>query len=306
MEKRDRKHCSSAVSVTGGSLFSGIGGLELGAYMAGLEVDWKWQVEIDEFCRRVLERRFPECNRSVVDVTQAGSRNLPRVDVMCGGFPCQDLSTAGRGAGLAGERSGLFYEYARIIRELRPRVVLFENVSALLARGLGSVLAELSACGYDAEWDCIPASAVGAPHQRDRIWIIAYPNSQRLRQQSIDERGCGGETESDGNGKARDAYIDADSERLPDDEGCGSQSRRRGQPNQDGAQESPSWSRCGGWQPASAVRRVDDGFSEGVDRPRARRRRDIKRLKALGNAVVPQASVPAWRRIAEILEAGKC
>ncbi|MBA3584923.1 MAG: DNA cytosine methyltransferase, partial [Gemmatimonadetes bacterium] len=99
------------------------------------------------------------------------------VDVLCGGFPCQDLSYAGAGAGLAGARSGLWSEYARLIGELRPRYVLVENVSALLARGLGTVLGDLAALGFDAEWDCIPASAVGAPHRRDRIWLVAYPNA---------------------------------------------------------------------------------------------------------------------------------
>jgi DNA (cytosine-5)-methyltransferase 1 len=105
---------------------------------------------------------------------------VPYVDVLAGGFPCQDLSYAGKGAGIDGERSGLWGEYARLIRELRPRYVVVENVTALLARGMGRVLGDLAACGYDAEWDCIPAAAVGAPHRRDRVWIVAYPNGAGL------------------------------------------------------------------------------------------------------------------------------
>jgi DNA (cytosine-5)-methyltransferase 1 len=102
---------------------------------------------------------------------------VPYVDVLCGGFPCQDISLAGRGAGLAGERSGLWREFARLIGELRPRYVLVENVPALTSRGLDVVLADLAACGFDAEWDHLPASAFGAPHRRDRIWLVAYPGA---------------------------------------------------------------------------------------------------------------------------------
>lgn len=105
--------------------------------------------------------------------------NIGPIDLISGGFPCQDISQAGRGAGIKGERSGLWKEMHRIICEVRPRYVLVENVSALLGRGLGTVLGDLAESGYDAEWDCIPASSVGAPHQRDRVWIVAYPNECR-------------------------------------------------------------------------------------------------------------------------------
>ena len=98
----------------------------------------------------------------------------PPCDLLAGGFPCQDISVAGKGAGLQGARSGLWSEFHRLIREIRPRYVLVENVTALLGRGLGTVLGDLAESGYDAEWDCIPASALGAPHQRDRVWIVAY------------------------------------------------------------------------------------------------------------------------------------
>jgi DNA (cytosine-5)-methyltransferase 1 len=101
------------------------------------------------------------------------------VDLICGGFPCQDISYAGRGAGLAGERSGLFFEAIRVVRLLRPRYVLLENVAALLTRGLDRVLGELASFGYDAEWHCIPAAYVGAPHIRDRVFVIANPESVR-------------------------------------------------------------------------------------------------------------------------------
>ncbi len=163
-----------------GSLFSGIGGLELGLER-GISngAHTVFQVEQNAYCRAVLAKHWPDALR-FDDVRTAGAAQLPACDVLCGGFPCQDVSNAGRKAGLVeGSRSGLWFEYSRIIRELRPRYVVVENVAALLALGLDAVLGELAASGYDAEWDCIPASAVGAPHQRDRIFILAYSNSPR-------------------------------------------------------------------------------------------------------------------------------
>jgi DNA (cytosine-5)-methyltransferase 1 len=140
--------------------------------------------EIDPFCRAVLAQHWPGVP-IYDDVRELTADTLRRdgvtVDAICGGFPCQDISIAGKGAGLAGERSGLWSEYARLVRELRPRFVIVENVSALLSRGLGDILGELAAIWYDAEWHCIPAAAVGAPHHRDRIWIVAYPNGTELR-----------------------------------------------------------------------------------------------------------------------------
>jgi DNA (cytosine-5)-methyltransferase 1 len=138
-------------------------------------------VEIDPWARAVLAKHWPHVHRHD-DIRTAGAHNLEAVDVLCGGFPCQDISLAGKGAGIAdGTRSGLWSEYARLIRELRPKYVVVENVAALLARGLGRVLGDLAACGYDAEWDCIPAAAIGAPHRRDRLWLVAYPQRAEWR-----------------------------------------------------------------------------------------------------------------------------
>ena len=154
-----------------GSLFSGIGGLELGLERA-LGARTIWQVESNEYARRVLAKHWPDARR-YNDVREVGRHNLDAPDLICGGFPCQDISIAGKQAGINGERSGLWYEFARIIRELRPRYVILENVSALRIRGLDRVLGDLAESGYGCRWDCIPASAVGAPHQRDRIFIVA-------------------------------------------------------------------------------------------------------------------------------------
>jgi DNA (cytosine-5)-methyltransferase 1 len=163
-----------------GSLFAGIGGFDLGLERAGMQV--AWQVELDPYCRAVLAGHFPQARR-YEDVCQVGAENLAPVDLICGGFPCQDLSSAGRGAGLAGARSGLWSEFARIVRELRPSYVLVENVPALLTgKGkrwdrapVGRVLGDLAEAGYDAEWACLSAREFGAPHLRKRIWLVAYP-----------------------------------------------------------------------------------------------------------------------------------
>lgn len=155
-----------------GSLFAGIGGLELGLEWAGVG-HTVWQVEKDPYCRQVLAEHWPDATR-YDDVCTVGAHNLAPVDVICGGFPCQDISYAGKGAGLEGARSGLWYEFARIIGEMGPRYVVVENVRALLTRGIDQVLGTLADLGYDAEWSTLRASDVGAPHRRERVFLIAW------------------------------------------------------------------------------------------------------------------------------------
>lgn len=156
--------------LTFGSLFSGIGGFDLGFERAGFIC--KWQVEIDDYATRVLEKHWPNVRRER-DIRSVGIVNLPRVDCIIGGFPCQDISVAGRREGIDGERSGLFFQAIRVVRELQPRAVALENTEGLLTGGMDRVLGTLAEVGYDAEWHCIPAAAVGAPHIRDRVFIIA-------------------------------------------------------------------------------------------------------------------------------------
>jgi DNA (cytosine-5)-methyltransferase 1 len=196
--------------VTAGSLFAGIGGFDLGLQRAGFDI--RWQVEIDPFCRQVLARHFPEAKRyedvrTVYGMADAegdgrGTRRargsacegprlfdgaqwdatgcLESVAVVCGGFPCQPFSHAGKRIGSADNRN-LWPEFARIIRQIRPRWVVVENVPGLLSIEsgwvFGTILGDLAALGYDAEWDCISAADVGAPHLRQRIWIVAYPHT---------------------------------------------------------------------------------------------------------------------------------
>jgi DNA (cytosine-5)-methyltransferase 1 len=165
-------------------LFSGIGGFSLGLERAGMRT--VAFCEIEPYCRAVLRKHWPNVP-IYEDVRTLTAERLRAdgisVDVICGGFPCQDISVAGKGLGLAGERSGLWREYARLVGELRPRFVIVENVAALLRRGLERVLGDLASLRYDAEWHCIPASYVRAPHDRDRIWIIANPERGEWRQE---------------------------------------------------------------------------------------------------------------------------
>lgn len=158
--------------MTFGSLFAGIGGMDLGLERAGMQC--KWQVEIDPYARKVLAKHWPDVRRhDDVRTFPVDDGTDWSVDLIAGGFPCQDISYAGKGAGLQGERSGLWYEFARIIRDVRPRFVLVENVAALLVRGLDDVLGTLASLGYDAEWSSVSACEMGAPHMRQRVFIVA-------------------------------------------------------------------------------------------------------------------------------------
>lgn len=167
------------------SLFSGMGGFDLGFELAGIEI--VGQVEIDKYCLKILEHHFPNAKRWGDITTVSGAEVLDRcgaVDVVCGGFPCQDISTAGKGAGLEGERSGLWWHMRRIIEEVRPTWIVIENVDALRVRGLDRVVSSLESMDYQVWCHGISAESVGAPHIRKRLFILAYSDSARLREQS--------------------------------------------------------------------------------------------------------------------------
>ena len=166
-------------------LFSGIGGFSLGLERTG-GFETVAFCEIEEFPRRVLAKHWPGVpiydDVRTLNAERLAADGISGPDVICGGFPCQDVSVAGDQLGLDGERSGLWSEIARLAGELRPRYVLVENVANLLGLGFGRVLGDLAALGYDAEWDCIPASYVGAWHRRDRVWVVAYPDQDSRRE----------------------------------------------------------------------------------------------------------------------------
>ena len=238
--------------------------------------------EIETYCRAVLAKHWPGV-KQYNDVRTLTADTLRSdgitVNVICGGFPCQDISTAGKGAGMAGERSGLWREYARIIGELRPQFVIVENVSALLGRGLADVLGDLATLGYDAEWHCIPASAVGAPHRRDRVWIVANATQKLLNGRGFAESDKSPQSANVGcyvaNANPRDEFGRRSAVQM----GWGrfaSEAIKNG--NAAGIE----------WRVEPEVGRVAYGISSRVDR-----------LGALGNAVVPQVVEIIGRAILE-------
>jgi len=162
-------------------LFSGIGGFSLGLERAGMRT--VAFCEIDPFCRRVLAKHWPHVP-CYDDVETLDHRSVGAVDAICGGFPCQDASLGqtqwGKRVGIDGARTGLWREIKRLAADLRPQVIILENVPGLLSAGFGTVLGDLAAIGLDAEWRCIPASAAGFPHRRDRLCVVAYPSGSRL------------------------------------------------------------------------------------------------------------------------------
>lgn len=157
-------------------LFSGIGGFSLGLERAGMRTIAF--CEIDPYCQAILRERWPNVPIHQ-DITKLRGADIGPVNVICGGFPCQDVSISNvNGCGLDGDRSGLWFEYARIIGELRPRFVIVENVAELLNRGMGRVLGTLADLGYDAEWRVLRGLDVGLPSIRERVWIVAEPQRE--------------------------------------------------------------------------------------------------------------------------------
>jgi DNA (cytosine-5)-methyltransferase 1 len=262
--------------LTFGSLFAGIGGFDLGLERAGMRCEW--QVEIDPYARAVLAKHWPDVRRHEDVRTFPPPEGEWGVDVICGGFPCQDISSAGLRAGLAGKRSGLWYEYSRIVGTLRPRFVIVENVADLLIRGADAVLGKLSTLGYDAEWHVIPASALGAPHKRDRVWFVAW-DANRSDERS--QRAIRSQQSAYASGVRADV-SDADDQGKSDVPFNGQ--TRRGLPELAGGH--------GWWSVEPDVGRVAHGVPARVDR-----------LRCLGNAVVPQIVEVIGRAIVEAAQA---
>ena len=273
-------------------LFSGIGGFSLGLERAGMQT--VAFCEIDKVAQQVLRKHWP--NVPIFDdVKTLKGEQLGTIDVICGGFPCQDLSFAGKGAGLTGARSGLWWEFHRLIKEIKPSWVIIENVAALRSRGLDKVLGSLAEIGYDAQWHCIPASAIGAHHQRDRVWIVAYPQCHglfassvtRSVEEAVRQESPGSDNALDVKGtssvsSAGANVADSRNARLQGGEWIRNhfEEARRRQTSANGAATercSVSGRTIHPWHSEPNVGRVADGVSGRVDR-----------LKQLGNAVVPQ------------------
>ena len=169
--------------MTHGSLFSGIGGFEQAAKWVGIPT--LWNCEIAPYSRKILEKTFPDSKR-YEDIRQLS--NPEYVDIISGGFPCQDISLAGKGIGITGSRSGLWSEMYRIVREVKPRYVSIENSPALLIRGFEQVLCDLSEIRYDAEWKCLSNAEFGFDHRRERLYVIAYSDEVKRQAGRVQER----------------------------------------------------------------------------------------------------------------------
>ena len=268
------------------ALFAGAGGGILGGHLLG----WRTicAVELDTYAVSVLVARQNDGHLPAFPIwddvcTFDGRPWRGRVDVISGGFPCQDISAAGKGKGIDGERSGLWREFARIIREVRPRFVFVENSPMLTCRGLGRVLGDLAAMGFDLEWGVVSAEesiwSYGTPaiyHERDRLWIVAkgsYANRVRASQ-------------SQGSvANKRRRFINI--RQASCYKGCNTNGlrleKRQGEPSDDGAQQSTA-ERASWWQSEPAVGRVAHGVAHRVDR-----------LRAIGNGQVPAVVALAWR-----------
>ena len=278
------------------ALFAGAGGGILGGHLLGWRtvcaVEWE-AYPASVLCARQNDGILPAF--PIWDDIQTFDGRPWRgiVDVVSGGFPCQDISAAGKGAGIEGERSGMWKEMARVICEVRPRFVFVENSPMLTSRGLGTVLGDLASMGFDARWGVLGAADVGAPHQRDRIWILANANGldDALRGNSKDHA----ETMARRKDEPRGSLCDSG-------KGCQKITREsRGVANTDGSQcqrnqrtkrgiaERTNTSKQGWWEIEPNVGRVAHGVAARVDR-----------LKAIGNGQVSEVARRAWEVLSDL------
>lgn len=276
-----------------GSLFAGIGGFEKGIEDAfGGMAETVWQVEQNSFCQKVLKKHWP--NATIFDdVRTVGKHNLEPVHILCGGFPCQSISVAGKMEGLENEnKSGLWWEMHRIISEIQPRIAILENVANVLSVGGPDVVGSLAEIGYDCEWTIIQASDFGACHQRARWFCVAYPNSIRSNQtrhwgvtqktgekSNIFRRGSQNATNPHSTHAQRKWLSSRIQQKKPN---IGSNLQTRSH-----------WSEPCKSEPT--ICRMDDGISARLDRNYITKMN--KRLKALGNAIVPQCSEWVARQV---------
>jgi len=270
-------------------LFSGIGGFSLAAqWVWGDELEIVGFCEIEKYAQKVLQKNFPGVP-IYEDIKKLNGKDFKNIDLITGGFPCQDISVAGKGAGLEGARSSLWFEMHRIIREIRPRFALIENVPMLTIRGGTRVIADLAEIGYDAEWTIIGADDVGAWHRRKRIWIVAYLPDPKLERPAQPTRESGTQKlKRIHNNKTRDGGTIRSKI-----SGCGGFRRRGGLQN--------------GWTIEPKLGLLADGLSTGLggywdrepDIPRVATgiKDRVSKLKGLGNAVVPQVAALIMEKI---------
>ena len=287
--------------------FAGIGGFSYAAEKLVGGFETTQFIEINPYCQKILNKHWSHV--PIHDDITTFTAKSGEFDIITGGFPCQDISVAGLQKGITKEtRSGLFYELIRVIRMVRPKYVVLENVAAILNRGLDIVLRELSEAGYDAEWAVISASSLGACHRRSRWWLVAYPNNNGSS--SSEECGFNGETsdatqerqnqscQSQRSSESRNSTTIQQTTELtyPDSEGL--QGLRGEYELQESCKErtftwrnsgitlNPNWK---GYKSKPTLCRGDDGLSNRVDR-----------LKALGNSIVPAVAAIPLQRVKDL------
>ncbi len=286
--------------------FSGIGGFTIGLEAAGMQTIAF--CEIEDFPRKVLAKHWPDVpiardirklsyNRKTKKLIYDGEViYVGSINVVCGGFPCQDLSVAGNQKGITAERSGLWSELCRIISEIRPKYAIVENVTALISgdsgRWFGRVLGDLAEIGYDCEWHCISASELGAHHHRDRVWIICYSqHAGRFAAEIGESHQAGNGSDQEGEKSASEFAGSSNTKILADTNSKGLQKRpilRRLARSKDERNQRENIAIYGRWNIEPDVGRVANGIPRRVDR-----------LKGLGNAVVPQIPELIGRAIME-------
>ena len=276
-------------SLTVGSLFSGIGGIDLGLERAGHRV--LWQSEIDNYACRVLKKHWPEIP-NLGDVKKINWSEVPNVDIIAGGYPCQPFSQAGKRKGKEDPRH-LWPYVLDAIRAIRPRYALMENVRGHLSLGFGDVLADLAGCGYSAEWQIISAASVGAPHRRDRLFFVAYPDdagdraSERDMERERSTRFVFGDESLNGISGRGSTMADTDGEQLGQHRAsrnvAGESQQRHDQRIRQATDDFGEW-----WKTEPRMGRVANGIPARVDK-----------LRGLGNAVVPQVAELVGRLISQ-------
>lgn len=289
-----------------GSLFSGIGGFELGLERAIPGAVTVWQCEQNKFCQKVLKKHWP--GAKIYNDVRNINETVEPVDILCGGFPCQDISIAGKQRGIQhGTRSGLWWEMHRIVRELQPRIIIMENVAAILSVGGRTVLGSLADIGYDCEWTIISANQCGAPHIRKRWFGVAYPNSIGCRTSSHTQREHQHFIHSQGDTKKG---FQQWSEWQP---GAGKNCDANAYTNGKRSKEQPIWSQsmgqkrqseCGSSKDGGARKTKGNYWETFPTKSPLCRRNDgvpnrLDRIRALGNAIVPQCSEWVGRQIVQ-------
>jgi DNA (cytosine-5)-methyltransferase 1 len=299
------------MTLTVGSLFSGIGGFDLGLERAGMKVIW--HSEIDQFACKVLKKHWPDVP-NLGDITKVDWTNIERPDVICGGYPCQPFSTAGKRGGTTDPRH-LWPAMFNAICNLRPKYALMENVRGHLSMGFDQVLGDLASIGFNAEWQVIPAAAVGAPHKRDRVFIVAYPNDAGMgtQRRKVQRKKSSGEQKREvvaqyvfsrrgaemadtnsrrqqkcnaqigvvsvvGEGSQREFVADTDG-KFVGQYGSSSDVANKSQQWHDQRERQKTNDFGQWWKVEPSVGRVANGVPDRVDR-----------LKGLGNAIVPQVA----------------